>query len=329
MKIGRWQRRDGIVEAGFIHDKYAVPLRGGVGVETLIMAGLPQALASGKALIDDTDRSSWRELDSVRLLAPLVPSSVRDFLTFEQHVEGMVKRGGGPDAQPAAEWYQAPTFYFTNPHTVIGPTDTLTPPQTAELDFELEVAAVIGAVRESDGRSMSITRSHDQIFGYTIFNDWSARDLQAREMRVQLGPCKGKDFASTVGPWIVTADELEEYHDEDGFLELSASVTINGEHFGADSTANMSWTFAEMIAYASRDSRVAPGDLLASGTIGGGCLAEAWGRAGGIVTRPLQAGDTVTLNVEGIGELSTVVGHPREQQHPIPVARNLRFGTVA
>ena len=323
MKIARWQRLDGVIEAGFVHDDHVIPLPDGRPVDALIYAGLPTTLAIGQDLIEKDDRGSWRPLDTVRLRAPIVPPSVRDFVTFESHVEGMVRRSD-PAATVQEEWYQAPTFYFTNPHTLIGPTDTVTPPLTAGLDFELEVAAVIGAVRESDGRHMSIERSSRQIFGYTIFNDWSARDLQSREMRVSLGPCKGKDFASTLGPWIVTADEFVDRHDADGFLDLRAEVSINGVPFGEDSLTHMGWTFAEMIAYASRDSRVVPGDVLASGTTGNGCLAEAWGRGDPDAPSSLVAGDLVTVRVEGIGEISNRVGAPRAEQHPVPPARSRR-----
>src|SRR5262249_12452131 len=137
-------------------------------------------------------------------------------------------------------------------------------------------------------------------------NDWSARDLQAREMQVGLGPAKGKDFATSIGPWIVTADELAPYVNESGFLDLECRVWVNGEPIGRDRLAHMRWTFAQMIAYASRDSLVRAGDLLASGTTGGGgCLAELWGRNGAQVPPPLEPGDEVVIEVEAIGHLRT------------------------
>jgi 2-keto-4-pentenoate hydratase/2-oxohepta-3-ene-1,7-dioic acid hydratase in catechol pathway len=158
------------------------------------------------------------------------------------------------------------------------------------------------------------------VFGYTIFNDWSARDLQRREMRVNLGPAKGKDFASTLGPWIVTADELEPYRDAEGFLDLECTASVNGVELGRDVLSNMGWTFETMIAYASRDSRVVPGDVLASGTVGnGGCLAELWGRRGARLPPPLQTGDLVTLSVQGIGSLTNrvVAGGPAPALPPV------------
>ncbi|MFI5916468.1 fumarylacetoacetate hydrolase family protein [Dactylosporangium sp. NPDC051541] len=232
-------------------------------------------------------------LDEVRLRPPIRPASIRDFVAFEEHVAGVRRSVDGTAGVPDA-WYDAPTFYFTNPHTVIGPGDAAAfPAACAARDFELEVAAVIGA---------------GGIFGYTILNDWSARDLQSREMQVRLGPAKGKDFATSLGPWIVTADELEPYRDADGFLRLLCTASVNGVEVGRDRLSNMGWTFETMLAYAARDSRVEPGDVLGSGTVGnGGCLAELWGRDGAAAPPPLQPDDVVTLSVEGLGTLTNTV----------------------
>ncbi|MES5817734.1 fumarylacetoacetate hydrolase family protein [Streptomyces sp. RG80] len=243
-------------------------------------------------------------LADVRLLAPLQPPTVRDFVTFEEHVEG-VRRSIDGDAGVPDAWYDAPTFYFTNPYAVIGPYDDVpVPPGSRVLDFELEVAAVIGR----EGRDLTPEQARDHIVGYTILNDWSARDLQSREMRVNLGPCKGKDTAATLGPYLVTADALEGYRDPDGFLRLSLTAAVNGEVVGKDLLSNMSWTFEEMVAYASRGTTVRPGDVLGSGTCGnGGCLAELWGVRGRRDPAPLGPGDTVTLTVEGLGSTSNTV----------------------
>jgi 2-keto-4-pentenoate hydratase/2-oxohepta-3-ene-1,7-dioic acid hydratase in catechol pathway len=215
-------------------------------------------------------------------------------------------------------WYAAPTFYFTNPYAVYGPHDDIpVPPGSNVLDFELEVAAVIG----KEGRDLTPEQAREHIVGYTVFNDWSARDLQSAEMRVGLGPCKGKDTAATLGPHLVTADELEPFRDQDGFLRLALTAEINGEVVGKDLLSNMSWTFEEMVAYASRGTVVRPGDVLGSGTCGnGGCLAELWGVRGTQDPPPLKPGDTVTLTVEGIGTVSnTVVAGP--DPVPVPAAR--------
>ncbi len=176
------------------------------------------------------------------------------------------------------------------------------PSGCALFDFELEVAAVVGR----DGRSLQPDQV--EIFGYTIMNDWSARDLQRREMKVNLGPAKGKDFASTLGPWLVTADELEPYRDPDGFLALEMSVSVNGIRIGNDLLSNMGWPFEELVTYASRGAQVRAGDVLGSGTCGnGGCLAELWGRRGGLDPAPLKPGDVVEMTVEGIGTIRNTV----------------------
>ncbi|MGA5299909.1 fumarylacetoacetate hydrolase family protein [Nucisporomicrobium flavum] len=233
-------------------------------------------------------------LAHVRLRPPLVPASLRDFVTFEEHVRGVRRSIDGVGGVPEA-WYDAPTFYFSNPHTIHGPDDDIRfPAASVARDFELEVAAVIGP----DGA----------IFGYTILNDWSARDLQSREMQVGLGPAKGKDFAGSLGPWIVTADELEPYRDSDGFLDLWCTASVNGAEVGRDLLSNMGWTFETLAAYAARDSRLIAGDVLGSGTVGnGGCLAELWGRNGRQDPPPLRDGDVVTLAVQGIGSLTNRV----------------------
>jgi 2-keto-4-pentenoate hydratase/2-oxohepta-3-ene-1,7-dioic acid hydratase in catechol pathway len=258
-------------------------------------------------------------LDQVRLLAPVEPRAVRDFVTFEEHVEGVRRSIEGNPGVPE-QWYRAPTFYFTNPYSILGPDDNApVPPGCREFDFELEVAAVIGRA----GRDLTPEQARDHIVGYTIMNDWSARDLQRAEMRVGLGPAKGKDTATTLGPWLVTADELEGYRDADGFLDLELTAHVNGELVGHDRSAHMGWTFEDMAAYASRGTWVRSGDVLGSGTCGdGGCLAELWGRNGEQVPPPLVPGDAVTLIVEGIGRLSNTVV-PGVQPVPIRQARHL------
>lgn len=254
-------------------------------------------------------------LGRARLLAPLQPASLRDFVTFEEHVEGMVL-GSSPDAVVAPEWYQAPTFYFTNAFAVTGPYDEVpVPPGCRALDLELEVAAVVGRT----GADLTVEQARDHVAGYTILNDWSARDLQAREMKVMLGPAKGKDFASTLGPWIVTVDELEPYRRDDR-LHLDLQAWVNDVPLGGDTLANMGWSFEEMLAYASRGTRVVPGDVIGSGTCGSGCLAELWGRRGRREPPPLQPGDVVRITVEAIGTIENRVV-PGPDPMPVPPAR--------
>jgi 2-keto-4-pentenoate hydratase/2-oxohepta-3-ene-1,7-dioic acid hydratase in catechol pathway len=288
-------RLDGRTRSGAVEGDQVFPFDSDLDLRTIIERGIdPRGLARAPAV----------PLGKTHLLAPLRPRSLRDFVAFEEHVAGVRRSidgaGGVPDA-----WFDAPTFYFTNPHRIYGPGDSVPfPSRSVDRDFELEVAAVAGP-----GQTL---------FGYTILNDWSARDLQRREMRVSLGPAKGKDFASSLGPWIVTADELDGRKDGDGFLDLWCTAAVNGAEIGRDLLSNMGWTFETMLAYAARDSQVLPGDVLGSGTVGnGGFLAELWGRNGRQDPPPLRDGDVVTLTVEGIGSLTNrVVSAPETDDIP-------------
>lgn len=210
MRIARWSI-DGEVGEGFVRGDRVVSFPRGLGVADVLALGLDAA----HDLHREVEGEAGAALVDVRLLAPLVPASVRDFVAFEEHVEG-VSAGVEGKSDVAPEWYDAPTFYFGNPHTILGPADVLNPPVTDRLDFELEVAVVIGGAPGVGESNLDAATAASLIFGYTIMNDWSARDLQAREMKVRLGPSKGKDFGMSLGPWIVTADELEHYLDDEG-----------------------------------------------------------------------------------------------------------------
>jgi 2-keto-4-pentenoate hydratase/2-oxohepta-3-ene-1,7-dioic acid hydratase in catechol pathway len=259
--------------------------------------------------------SAEHPLGEARLLAPVVPPTIRDFSVFEQHIEG-VRRVADPGAQVPEVFYESPFCYFSNPHALTGPDDEIAmPPGCERLDLELEVAAVIGR----DGRNLDPADASGHIAGYTIFNDWSARDLQIAEMRLGLGTCKGKDFANTLGPWIVTPEELESHRDGDR-LDLALRAEINGVALGTDSLANMAWSFPELVSYASRGTWVRTGDVLGSGTCGYGCLLELWGREGPDAHRPLQPGDTVALHVEGIGRLRNSIVAGDEPVSTLPRA---------
>jgi len=290
----------------------------------LLPAGTTVAdlLAAGRQGLQQAERdvaaAAAVPVAQVRLLPPLAPPSVRDFVAFEEHVEGVRKAVDGVAGVPDA-WYDAPTFYFTNPVAMVGAHDDVpVPPGCRILDFELEVAAVVG----KPGSDLTREQARDHIVGYTIFNDWSARDLQSREMQVGLGPAKGKDTATTLGPWLVTADELEPYRDDDGFLALALTAEVNGRVVGEDLLSNMGWPFEDLLAYASRGTTLRPGDVLGSGTCGnGGCLGELWGRgATHNELPPLRPGDVVTLIVEGIGTVSNRIV-PGVEPVPIPRAR--------
>jgi 2-keto-4-pentenoate hydratase/2-oxohepta-3-ene-1,7-dioic acid hydratase in catechol pathway len=225
----------------------------------------------------------------VRLLAPLRPRSMRDFLAFEGHLRGALGRLGRPIPD---EWYEVPAYYKGMPDTVIGPEDEIPwPTWTERLDHELELACVIG----TRCRDVSATDAAEVIFGYTIWNDVSARDVQTRELPVGMGPGKAKDWdgSNVLGPCLVTADELDAG-------ALAMSVRVNGETWGEDSSASMHHTFADMIAYASRSQTLFPGELFGSGTAAGGSGLE--------LDRELAAGDLVELEIEGIGVLRNRIG---------------------
>jgi 2-keto-4-pentenoate hydratase/2-oxohepta-3-ene-1,7-dioic acid hydratase in catechol pathway len=295
MRFATWEHA-GTVTAGVVGEDglHALPDR--TTVLDLVRAGLPAALEAGAAALAGPAVA----LESVRLLPPLQAPTVRDFVAFEEHVEGVVQSVSGSSGV-VPEWYEAPTFYFTNPYALVGAHDDVpVPPGSRLFDFECEVAVVVGR----DGASLTPEQARGHVFGYTVLNDWSARDLQRREMRVSLGPAKGKDSATTLGPWLVTADELEPYRDDEGFLALDMRVRVNGTEIGQDLLSNMGWPFEELISYASRGTEVRAGDVLGSGTCGnGGCLAELWGRRGEQTPPPLQPGDVVEMAVEGIGTI--------------------------
>ena len=234
-------------------------------------------------------------LSEVQLLAPLPrPRTIRDFYAFEAHVKNARARRGLA-MQP--EWYQFPVFYFSNPNAVYGPGADVPRPRTTQmLDFELEVAAVIG----TECRDVAADHAHEHIAGYMIMNDWSARDIQREEMKVGLGPAKGKDFASSFGPWLVTPDEVADRRD--GFRHrLEMVARINGQEVSRGNLADIHFHFGELIARASEDCTLYPGEIIGSGTVGTGCLLETeaapW----------LQPGDIVELEVERLGVLTNTV----------------------
>jgi 2-keto-4-pentenoate hydratase/2-oxohepta-3-ene-1,7-dioic acid hydratase in catechol pathway len=281
-------------------------LRGLLETDSLREAG-EQALAHPEAVLPLAD---------VRLRAPIPdPPTVRDFMTFEQHVQGVALLAGDGGTVPP-RWYEAPAFYFTNPYAILGPQDDVpVPPGSQQFDLELEVAAVIGRA----GRDIDPADADDHIAGYTILVDWSARDLQFAEMEVRLGPTKGKDTATTLGPVLVTPDELAPWRTETGF-DLAMTVEINDRRLGQDRWSSMAFSYADMVAYASRGTEVRPGDILGSGTCGGGCLAELWGRQGFEAHPALRPGDLVTVTVEQLGTVSARIIQGVEPV-PIPSAR--------
>ena len=240
----------------------------------------------------------------VRLLAPVPrPPSIRDFYAFEEHVKNAAS-AIGHDVAPV--WYEIPLFYFTNPAATRGPHDDVpVSPGSGSFDYELEIAAVIGRA----GSDLDPAAAEGHIAGYTVMCDWSARDLQAQEMKGHLGPAKGKDTATSFSAFLVTPDELAAYRSGNAYdLEMTASV--NGRPYSRGTFASIYWRFGEMIAYASRGTTLSPGDVIGSGTVGTGCILEL-GRVHGQDAYPwLKPGDEVRLDVEHIGTIRSVVRPP-------------------
>src|SRR5687768_3003510 len=227
----------------------------------------------------------------------LAPTSFRDFYAFERHVGTMWKRR---DMEIPEAWYRFPIFYFSNVSEIRGPGDPVWALRgSTELDYELEVAALI----DTPVRDLDAARGDNAIGGYMILNDWSARDLQRDETTVRLGPAKGKDFASSIGPWLVTPDELADVRSETGY-DLAMTASVNGQQLSRGTWSSAHFSFGEMVARASADVSLRPGDLLGSGTVGTGCLLEIRDE---ILKRYLEPGDTVTLTIERLGELTVPV----------------------
>lgn len=233
---------------------------------------------------DPDGRPVSYDVESVSLESPLPrPTTIRDFITFEEHIGHF--RDEVPD-----EWYELPVYYKGNPNSVVAPDTTVPwPSYTERFDYELEVAAVVG----KKGRDVPASEADEYIAGYTIFNDFSARDIQNRERVVGLGPAKAKDFANGFGPFLVTPDDI----DTD---DARMTAHVNGELWSEGNLGDMYHGFDDMVEYASMDETIYPGDVLGSGTVGSGCGPEAgkW----------LQPGDTIELAVDGIGTLTHEIG---------------------
>lgn len=231
-----------------------------------------------------------RELIAVQLHAPIPrPNTIRDFMLVEEHVKNSF--GNVPE-----EWFNIPVHWKGNPDTVLGPDQEVPwPHYTNKLDFELEIAAVINKPLYEATPEQAL----QAIVGYTIFNDWSARDIQFREMSVGIGPAFGKDFATSMGPCLVTSDSID-------ITQVAMEARINGETWTRGGLGSMVFSFAQVLALLSYDQHLNPGDVFGSGTIGRGCGLE--------LDRWIQPGDTVEIEVEGIGVLKNVIG----QKKPSP-----------
>ncbi len=274
-----------------------------------------ELLQRGPRLLDDIKNLSWRlfnrmrpkdqqslkKLESVILRSPIPhPPTIRDFYAFEDHVKAArAKRG----LEMPQEWYEFPAFYYSNPTVIFGPGEDIPyPSYTKALDFELEIACVIGRA----GENIPESEAESYIAGYTIMNDWSARDVQQREMKVGLGPAKAKDFATSLGPWLVTRDELEDRLAGPGRFRLEMKASVNRKNLSQGNMDKMHWSFPQMIARASQSVMLQPGDIFGSGTVGTGCILE----LGTEVHRWLEPGDIVELQVERLGTLTNKVIRP-------------------
>jgi len=298
--------RDGAEHAAVVHDEalHALPHT----LLDLLRSDEPLLTWGERALDHPWERVPWAD---AQILAPIPdPPSIRDFMAFENHV---VTSYAALGSQVSPVWYEQPVFYFTNPAAILGPYDEVPiAPGTQRYDYELEVAAVIGR----PGADLHPDQAEDHIAGYLIFCDWSARDLQSTEMAVGLGPAKGKDTASSLGPWLVTPDELAPSRRGHGY-DLAMRTSVNGVDYSAGTWADLHWSFGQMLAFASRGTTLRPGDLIASGTVGTGCILELSLTHGSDRYPWLEPGDAVCMEVDGLGAIEARIG-PRPPD-PIPL----------
>ena len=249
-----------------------------------VLAAVQQELRSGRTLRGPNEETLIHSLSQVRLLAPLPnPPSVRDFYAFEEHVKKGFERRGGTIPK---EWYEIPVYYKTAVHNLIGSGDDVHWPRFTQIfDYELELAAVIGR----KGRNIAAADARDYIAGFTIMNDFSARDIQRKEMAVGLGPAKGKDWCTAFGPVLVTADEVGDPYN------LKMTARVNGEVWSDGNSRSILHRFERMIEFLTEDDTIYPGDIIGSGTVGTGCGLE--------LNRWVKRGDELELEIEKIGVL--------------------------
>jgi 2-keto-4-pentenoate hydratase/2-oxohepta-3-ene-1,7-dioic acid hydratase in catechol pathway len=300
MKVVRYATPAG-ARVGYLDGDLIVPVATGEGE-----AGLEAVLDLAVAAVREPDRRPAPSgeplpLAGATLLAPVAqPPSVRDFYAFEQHVRTARARRG---LEMHPDWYELPVFYFSNPAAIVGPGDSVAaPPRSAELDYEVEVACVLGA----GGRDVRLRDADELVAGFTIMNDWSARDVQRREMQLSMGPVKGKDFATSLGPYLVTSDEFA----PGGLRDVPGAAMVarvNGVEYTRSNLDTLWWSFAEMVAYAAESAPLRRGDVLGSGTCGTGCILELALVHGSDKYPYLTAGDEVELEVEGLGVLANRV----------------------
>jgi 2-keto-4-pentenoate hydratase/2-oxohepta-3-ene-1,7-dioic acid hydratase in catechol pathway len=265
------------------------------------------ARSGEQALADPLDVIAEGEAN---LLAPgPEPPSVRDFYAFETHVR-TYREANGKEMDP--DWYELPVFYFQNPAAIRSARDEVPmPPGSVKYDFELEFAAVIGRA----GANLTPDEAEQHIAGYLLFCDWSARDLQAREVLHTLGPVKAKDTATSLGPWMITPDELAPRRSGKSF-DLAMRASVNGRPYSAGNADDLYWSFGQMISYASRGTRVQTGDVIASGTVGTGCILELSTVHSEDEYPWLKPGDEVRLEADLLGAITARITPP-PPLHPL------------
>lgn len=291
---------DGVVTAGVVDGDLLVPLAR-EGVEVPVGGAQDALVAAAMARTAPPPVADPAALADVRLLAPVGrPPSVRDFYAFEAHV-ATARRGRGMEVDP--DWYELPIFYFSNPASIVGPDAVVTaPPGCERLDYELEVAVVVGR----EVADLAAADWLDVVAGFTVLNDWSARDLQAREMRQMLGPAKGKDFATSLGPYLVTPDELPDV--ATGRPGATMVARVDGVERSRGQLADIHHAWGTLLAHAARGTRLVPGDVIGSGTVGTGCILELALTHGAEAQPWLAPGQVVELEVEGLGVLRNAIG---------------------
>lgn len=287
---------------GVLSEDALYRIEGAATMQDVIGDGLEATLERGRAALA---AGEGVPLSSVRLEAPLQPSTMRDSMCFHEHIVNCMG-----EVDPLH--LKIPVFYLSNPWAVIGPSDDAPiSPGTQMFDYELEVAAVIGR----SGRNIPTSEAQDHIVGYTMYIDWSARDLQLEEMEGKLGPAKGKDGATTLGPVVVTADEFEPLRKGKGF-DIGMRLWVNGEQLCDGNWSTINWTFDDVVTYTSRGTQLQTGDILGSGTVGTGCLVEINRAYPEKFKGWLKEGDVVTFEVDLIGRMDIRVA-AAEERHPI------------
>jgi len=305
--LGRHRRLGAVLDAGILDLNFACAtrLKSHKLADALLPAGMREFLEGESASITaareaieffesagiqrgPNDETLLYSPSEIKLLTPLPnPASLRDFYAFEAHVKkGFEKRG---EPMPP-EWYQIPVYYKSGHHNIIGTDeDVRWPSFTQKFDYELELAAIIGR----QGRNIPAVRAAEYIAGYMVMNDFSARDIQRQEMKVRLGPAKGKDWCTALGPYLVTPDEIGDPYD------LRMTARVNGDLWSEGNSGTIYWKFEQMIEFLSRDDTIYPGDVIGSGTVGTGCGLE--------LDRWVKRGDVMELEIEKIGVLRNQV----------------------